>query len=266
MTRFSNLRAVGTTLLLSIALPALAPGQSSDSERAEAMGDSLMEAFRTKAAIRAYRQGLEADPRKPSLLWKTSLALSNRAVATSGFGGDEALLAEALRLAQRAVQAAPRSARTHAVLAVALGRYGRALGHLYRIEKAGTVVELGRRAHRHATVALGLDPDEYIAHAFLGVYHRRLATLNPIVRTIGETFLGGWPEVSLAESARHLERAAALAPDEVTAHYELGRTYRELGRTRAARRELREAIGLEPKDELDRVEQALAREILREMG
>ena len=257
---------MAAAVLLSVALPALAPGQSADSERAEARGDSLMEAFETEAAIRAYRQGLEVAPRKPSLLWRTSLALSSRAVATSGYGGDEALLAEAVELAQRAVRAAPRSARAHAVLAVALGRYGRALGYLYRIEKAGTVVELGRRAHGHATAALRLDPDEFIAHVFLGVYHRRLATLNPVVRTIGETFLGGWPEVSLAESARHLERAVALAPDEVTAHYELGRTYRELGRPGAARRELRKAIGLEPKDELDRVEQALAREILREMG
>lgn len=254
--------ALLAVLVLVSALPVAAQSGSPTVERAIAKGDSSMRSFQTMAAVEAYRRGLESNPDDATLLWKTSLALSNRAEETEGFDGDERLLVESVELARRAVEVAPRSGRAHAVLAVALGRYGRALGHLYRIGKAKEVIDIGRQAHRRAERAVALDPDDFIAHTFLGVFERRLATVNPIVKAVAETFLGGYPDVSVEHSAKYLEKAAALAPEEVTVRYELGKTYLELDREAEARRELEKALSLAPRDQLDRVQQREAREIL----
>lgn len=223
-------------------------------ERALATGDSLRAAFRTAAAIEAYEAGLADVPDHPLLLRQASLAVSSLAQETPGREGDGPLHEKAVGFARRAVKVAPRDARAHSVLAVALGRYADWLAHERRLASAATVARLGEEAFRHADRALEIDPDDWMAHAFLGSMHRRLATVPAVVRHVARAFLE-WPDVSLERSEVHLVKSIREKPNEVVTRVELARTYQEMGRRADARRQLQAALAIEPNDRLDWLEQ-----------
>lgn len=245
--------------LLSIALPCHAGGQPG---AALARGDSLMAALDTPRAIEAYRQGIAASPDDPVLLWRAARALSNRTAETPGREGDEPFHQEAVELARRAVAAGPEVARTHTTLATALGRYGHWLALECRVRCAGRIVDMGKEGYGATRRAIALDPYDYAPFVVLGRFHRELSTVPLVVKVIARTFLGGYPPVSLEASAQNLERAIRLDPDDVTAHFELARTYAEMGRDDEARVQLRAALGAPIRERLDVVEKEEARRLL----
>ena len=252
-------RALELGALIALALPHPAGGQP---DTALAEGDSLMAALETERAIDAYREGLAASPDDPALLWRAARAISNRTAETPGREGDEPFHQEAVALARRAVAAGPEVARTHTTLATALGRYGHWLAHECRIRCAGRVVDMGKEGYRATRRAIELDPYDPAPFIVLGLYHRDLSTVPLVVKVIARTFLGGYPPVSLEESATNLERAVRLDPGDVTAHLELARTYAEMGRDDDARAELRAALAAPTRERLDVVEKEEAASLL----
>lgn len=249
-------RIAAATIVLLVSLAARGPAQTPES--AVARGDRLMAAERTEAAIAAYRDGLAANPDDPVLLWKTARALSNLADETPGEAGDEERLEEAVELARLAVRAGPAISRTHSTLAATLGKLA-----LFRGGKRK--VELAREVEREARRAAELDARDFVPFTVLGVLEREIATLNPLLRGFAGVLFGGVPDASIERSAALLERATRLAPDYVAPRLELARTYLEMGREAQARREIETALGLEPKERLDRILQAEARTLLREL-
>jgi tetratricopeptide (TPR) repeat protein len=244
--------AVG--LLNAGAAQAQDAASASPAQSAAAQGDSLMRAGRTAAAVEAWRTGLAGTQGDVTLLWKTSMGLSALAEETPGHEGDEARLREAVAVARRAVRQGPQVSRAHTALAIALGRYGRHIGYVYRIQRAGEVIELGRQAYHEIERARALDPSDSAPYVVLGVFHRELATVHPVAKAIARTFLGGFPDVSLEESAVLLKRAITLDPGSITARVELARTRLAMGRPDEARALVREALALEPRSRLERLE------------
>lgn len=229
-------------------------GSASPTQSAAVRGDSLMREGRTAAAVEVWKAGLAAAPRDVVLLWKASLGLSALAEETPGHEGDEARLREAVEIGRYAVRHGPEVSRAHTALAIALGRYGRHLGYAYRVQRAGEVIELGRQAHHEIERARALDPTDSAPYVFLGVFHRELATVHPVAKAVARTFLGGFPDVSLEESAALLKRAIALEPESVTARVQLARTWLAMGRLDEARAMLGEAEALEPRSRLERLD------------
>lgn len=263
------LLTAGATLALLAPAPgdrAAAQDAASDSpaRSAVARGDSLMAVGRTEAALEAWGSGLVSAPDDVTLLWKCSMALSSLAEETPGREGDEVRLRQAIEIARRAVRQGPAVSRAHTALAIAMGRYGHHLAHVYRIQRAREVIDLGRRSHAAVERALALDPDDYAPHVVLGVFHRELATVHPVAKAVARTFLGGYPDVSLEESLALLRRAVELAPESVTARLQLARTYRSMEREEDARRSYRDALRLEPRSRLEQIELDRAREHLGE--
>lgn len=254
-TRFELPILAGWALLLWVGPAAAQPGAA---RLAESQGDSLMQAFETPAAVEAYRSGLAAAPDDVALLWKLSRALLNLADERPGKEGDEEAYREAVELARRAVEEAPDLARPHSTLAAALGK-------LALFEGGKRKVELAREVRSEAELAARLDPSDFAAFVVLGILNRELATLNPFLKAFARTFFGRLPEASVEDSAVHLERAVALAPDFVTPRVELALTYLEQDREEAAREELTRAIALPSLEQLDRLRQAEARELLEEI-
>ncbi len=254
MSRTPRLRALAATTALVGLLATGAPAGAQNVSEPETRGDSLMRAFDTPAAIEAYRRGLDADPDHPTLLRKAALALSQRAEELAEEEGGGPLHEEATRLARSAVEVDPGDARAHAILAVALGRQADWTARERRLAAAATVVNLGSQARHHAARALELDPDDWVAHAFLGVMHRRLATVPPIARRAAQAFLR-WPDVSLQRGAAHLVKAVREEPNEVTTRIELARAFLAMGREADARRQLEVALAIEPRNRLDELEQ-----------
>ena len=248
----------------AIVQPIVAQSAASDSplQSALALGDSLMTAGRTEAALKVWRRGLKGAPHDVTLLWKASMGLSSLAEETPGREGDEARFREAIELARRAVHDGPGVSRAHTALAMALGRYGDHLAHVYRIEKAREVIDLGRQSYEAVEQARALDPGDFAPYVVLGVFHRELATLHPLVKAIARTFLGGYPDVSLDESAALLQRAVELAPESVTARLQLARTYQAMERGDDARKIIRQTLDLETRSRLEEIELDRAREYL----
>ncbi|MGH7571751.1 MAG: hypothetical protein ACREMK_07915 [Gemmatimonadota bacterium] len=243
-------------------LAAQAAASDSPPRPAVARGDSLMTAGRTEAALDAWRRGLEGAPGDVTLLWKTSMGLSTLAKETPGREGDGTRLRESIELARQATRQGPQVSRAHTALAIALGSYGDYLAHVHRIQKAREVIDLGQRSYDAIERARVLDPGDYAPYVFLGVFHRRLATVHPLVKAIARTFLGGYPDVSLEESASLLRRAVELDPMSVSARTELALTYQAMERGEDARRTYREALELEPRSRLERIALDHAREYL----
>ena len=253
------------TLPITLALVAmLAPALVAPAARAQqpdvaiTRGNRLMAEGRTEAAIEAYRSGLGSRPDDPALLWKTARAISNLADETPGDDGDEARMEAAVELSRRAVRAGPGISRTHTTLAASLGKLALFRGGKRKLELAR---EVGREARRAAE----LDPQDFAPFTVLGVLERELATLNPLLRGFAGALFGGVPDATLARSKALLERAVRLGPGYVAPHLELARTYAEMDREAEARAELEKALALEPRERLDSVLQARARELLRDL-
>lgn len=253
-------RLLITVVFIGVATPVMAQPTPEPGEvgRAEFLGDSLMAAFQTSRAIDAYRVGLRLAPKEARLLNKTAYALSNLAEESPGLEGDEAIYQEAVDLARRAVELDPETSWHHSTLAAVLGRHALFQGGRRK-------VELGREIHAEATRAVELDPLDYRPFIVLGVWHREVATLNPVMRGIARAFLGGLPRGSLETSRIALERARRLAPDIVFTHVELALTYLELDHVEDARRSLEAALRLTPVQQLDRVYHETARKLLEEI-
>jgi hypothetical protein len=166
---------------------------------------------------------------------------------------------EAVELSRRAVRAGPSISRAHTTLAAALGKLA-----LFRGGKRK--VELAREVGREARRAAELDPQDFAPFTVLGVLERELATLNPFLRGFAGALFGGVPDASLERSAALLERATRLGSGFVAPHFELARTYEEMDREAEARAELEKALGLGAREQLDRVLQARARELLRDLS
>lgn len=251
-------RTVSALAFLALVLAPAAFAQTPTGESAVARGDRLMAASRTEAAIETYRAGLADRPDDAELLWKTARAISNLADETPGEAGDEARMEEAVALSRRAVHAGPAISRTHTTLAASLGKLA-----LFRGGKRK--VELAREVGREARRAAELDPRDFAPFTVLGVVERELATLNPLLRGFAGALFGGLPAASLERSEALLGRAVRLAPDYVAPHLELARTYLEMDRPAEARAELEKALALVPRERLDGVLQARARQLLRDL-
>lgn len=251
-------RTVSALAFLTLVPVTAARAQTPTGESAVARGDRLMAASQTEAAIEAYRAGLADRPDDPELLWKAARAISNLADETPGEAGDEARMEEAVELSRWAVQAGPAISRTHTTLAASLGKLA-----LFRGGKRK--VELAREVGREARRAAELDPRDFAPFTVLGVLERELATLNPLLRGFAGALFGGLPAASLERSEALLARAVRLAPGYVAPHLELARTYLEMDRPAEARAELEKALALVPRERLDDVLQARARQLLRDL-
>ena len=245
-----------------LAASAFANAQTSGLEVSVVLGDSLMTAGRTTEAIQAYRGGLEQHPESATLLSKLSIALASWAQETPGRDGDEETLIEAVRVASEAVRNDPDMSRAYTALSIAVGRYGQHLAHIYRIKRAREVIDLAKQAKAAVEYAIVLDPYDFAPHTILGVWHRELTTVHPVAKAIARLLLGGYPDVSLEESERFLDRAVELAPDRVTVRMQLALTYLAMDDVDAALRELGVAVGLDPRSGFERIEQKEARELI----
>jgi tetratricopeptide (TPR) repeat protein len=124
---------------------------------------------------------------------------------------------------------------------------------------------MGREAYGATRRAIELDPYDPAPFIVLGVYHRDLATVPLVVKVIAKTFLGGYPPVSLEQSASYLERAIRIDAGDVTSHLELARTYAKMGRRDDARAELGKALNAPVRERLDVVQKEEAAEFLSEL-
>lgn len=145
---------------------------------------------------------------------------------------------QSLSSAKAAVEANPDCARAHLAVAVAQG-------HLTQHVSARERIERSQAVKTHADRAVALDSTLAGAYHILGRWHQEAADLNALVRAIVRVVYGELPEASFEQSVANFQRALELET-RTYHHLELGKTYVKMGRTDAAREQLRAVLEVPP--------------------
>lgn len=217
--------------------------------RAEAPGPGLAEALDAGAAFYAaarldsarasFQAALARAPANPTALrW---LARVESDLGEDAKGEEQRrLFAASVEHARAAVTAAPDSARAHLELAVSLGRQALREGPRTRLA-------LAREIKSETDHSIVLDPGIGRAYHVRAMWNRSVAGLNFFERTAARAVLAGVPKgASMDNAVADFEKAIELEPGFVNHHFELGRTYLDMGRKDDARRELQRAVELPP--------------------
>ncbi len=239
-------RPVGTALLpLLLLVLTFARGPAvAQSSHSSSLSNPLTAALETVDSLRTQQQFqpalnrldslAQAHPHQVAVHWR-------RALLTSDLGkratDDETALQfhrQALDAAETALATDSSSAWAHVVTALAQGRITLYVGRSERVKRS-------RAVKRHADRALAMDSTLAAAYHLRGRWHRQVADLNFLERTLVKTFYGGLPDASYEHSVRDFQRAIALESKPYN-HLELGKTYRRMDREAAAREQFQKAL------------------------
>ncbi len=254
-------RSCATVLLLAgFVAPAGASPPARDPTVAVllAAGDSSLAVLDLDAASAAYGQAHRIAPASYEAAWKLARALADQATLSTKAADQKRLCQQAESLARAAVALEPGGAKGHVFLAIALGK-------LALFEGGKRKVRLSREIEAEADTALALDPNEDLAHHVLGVWNREVVGLPGILRFFATVLYGRLPQASLDAALDHLGRAAALRPEVIPHHVELGITLAAARRYREAQVELEGALGLRTTWITDEQYRAKARRALADL-
>lgn len=207
----------------------------------------LEEELATVDSLRSHRQFGTAvamldslanqHPNRVGLQWRRALLHTDLGKVTEGKDAAIAHYKEAKAMADTAIRMDSTSAHAHLCAALTAGRLTLHVGRSRRIT-------LSRAVKRHADRAIALDSTLAGAYHLRGRWHREVADLNFITRTLVKALYGGLPDASYEQAIRDFNHAIARESKPYN-HLELAKTYLELDREEEARAQLRRALELE---------------------
>jgi tetratricopeptide (TPR) repeat protein len=232
---------------------------SEDIAKLMAEGDAYDAVLDNKNALDAYLQAEKLGATGAETLYRIARQYALLMNDTTSESAQHDLAETALAYAKRAIAADPKSAKAQLSAAVCYGRLAPYVGTKQK-------VEFSRLIKEHADLAMQLDPMDSYAWHILGVWNYELAKMGPFMRGVVKVVYGGIPPASNEEAVRLLRKAAAMAPDRVSHHVELGRAYLALGMKKEARIELQKGLALPDREKDDPVSKRRARDALAEIG
>ena len=226
----------------------------------EALGtvDSLRQAGAFRAAQERLQVLREEHPDQVPVLWRLVYTYADLGQSTDDEDARARYYDRALKVATAGLAADSSSARAHLAMAVAQGRVALDAGTRERIERS-------RAVKRHADRALAMDSTLDGAHHTRGRWHREVEDIGFFQRAIVKTVYGGLPESSIDQAVRDFQRAIELE-DRLFHHLELGKTYLQMDRPEAARRELRTVLDRPAEEPFDPRYKEEARRLLDDLG
>lgn len=204
---------------------------------------SLDDALTVVDSLRAHRQfhaalhrldSLEqVHPKSVAVQWRRALLYADLGKAAPGTEA-VALYKQALEAANTALRIDSSSARAHMVKALAEGRLTLHVGTAERLKRS-------RRVKQHADRAIALDSTLAPAYHLRGRWHRNVADLNFLQRTLAKSLYGGLPDASFEQAILDFKRAIELESKPYN-HLELAKTYLAVGHKKTARTQLQNAL------------------------
>jgi len=195
---------------------------------------------------------------RPDILWRMSFARVDIGKTADAEGAAQQHYREALDLAEVALTLSESSAHAHLARAVAEGRLALDAGRQERVERS-------RAVKRHADRAIELDSTLAGAFHVRGRWHREVADLNFLERTVVRTVYGGLPDASFERAVADFRRAIDL--EEVRFHHlELAKTYLKMDRPEDARTQLETVLDLPPREPFAERYAAEAKDLLDDLG
>lgn len=188
-------------------------------------------------AIDGYRELLRADPKNYEATWKLARAINDQAIGMKRSKEQKERFVEAQQLAEQATKLNPKDSKGFLYLSIAEGKVA-------LFEGGKTKVQLGKKVKTHAEKAIELNPGEDLAYHVLGIWHREMATLNPILKAFAQWFYGKLPDASLDSSVENLKKATELNAKGVANYVELGVTYMEMKKWPEAKTAFEKALSI----------------------
>ncbi len=218
-----------------------------------AKGDALDRQLQTREALAVFLEAGQVAPADAEVLRRIAKGYAELMVETNSKAQQKELGLKAVDYAQRAVAADPTNAVAQLALAICYGRVAPLLDTQTKINHSKLVKV-------HVEKSLALDPASDYAYHVLGAWNYELAGLNPVLRGLAKLIYGGVPAASYDDAAKYFKQAIAIAPQRVSHHVELGRTYAALGQAELARTSLQRGLALpnREKDDADTKERARA--------
>jgi tetratricopeptide (TPR) repeat protein len=221
-------------------------------------GDAYDEQLDTQRALASYLQAEKLGSNDPNLYVRIARQYAFSMNDTRVESEQRDLGEKALSYAKRAVETDPKSAKAQLSVAICYGRLAGVSGNR-------TKVEYSRFVKEYADKALALDSSDSYAYHVLGAWNYELAGIGSFTRTIAKMIYGDIPPASYENAERYFRRAAAMAPQRVAHHVELGRTYIAEGKKDLAEAELRQALTLPSKEKDDPESKRRAVEALKKL-
>jgi tetratricopeptide (TPR) repeat protein len=223
------------------------------------MGDKYYRQFDNFEALKDYEEAYKICPESHEVLFKLTRAYNDvgedleMAAGSDGSksGEVEGYFENAIKYAKLLLDKFPHEATTYFLLAASHGNLA-----LFKGGKEELI--LGRDVEEYALKAIEIDPNFNQAYVVLGIYYREVASLNGLKKVYAESFLGGLPGRTLEDSQRVLMKALELSPASPYVHYDLARTYEELGEKEKAIEHYNRVIELPAVDHDDVRKKSLA--------
>ncbi|OQY27680.1 MAG: hypothetical protein B6244_09765 [Candidatus Cloacimonetes bacterium 4572_55] len=129
-----------------------------------------------------------------------------------------ALYQQAIDYALRAVELDSTNANGHLHWAIAAGR-------LALFKGGKELIKLSKEVKYHSEKSIHLNPNEDVGYYLLGRWHRKIANIGFLKKTLVKMIYGGLPDATNEASVENMKKAIELDPDFIEYHLELGRTY-----------------------------------------
>lgn len=254
-----SVKAVSLKALSALfALLALSASAQGDIAALIAQGDAYDAKLDNAHALQSYLEAEKLGAKDAQVLYRIARQYALTMNDTPSESEQRDLGETALAYAKRAVSVDPKNAKAQLSAAVC---YGRLVSYVGSKQK----VEYSRLIKEHADIALQLDPSDSYAWHILGVWNYELAKMGTFMRGVVKVVYGGIPSASDEEAARLLQKAVELAPERVSHHVELGRTYLALGMKEQAKAELERGLALPNREKDDPESKKRATQALKEI-
>jgi regulator of sirC expression with transglutaminase-like and TPR domain len=254
---------MGIAILSAMGLACWAPvlqADDTDSTIATlAPGDALDLKLQTKESLQLYLDLEKNGETGSELLYRIAREYAELMLDTDSKAEKQRLGEVALSYAKRAVAADPTNANAYLSLSICYGR-------LAEFQDNRKKLEYAREVKSNAEEALRLNPKLDYADYVLGAWNYEMANLNIVMRDLAVVAYGKLPEASNEKAVEYLSQAIALAPQRVSHHIELGRTYVAMGKKDLARSELETGLALPSIEKDDEVSKARGREVLAKLN
>jgi tetratricopeptide (TPR) repeat protein len=223
-----------------------------------AKGDSAYLARKASEALTFYLAALAVDSTNSGASWRASRTEVELAEFDADSERTDAMLSSAVNHARSAVKSAPRSARAHFVLAMALGRVAQRIPKEERLPLATEV-------HTEVTTCLALAPRDAGCRHVLGVWQAEFMRLGTFTREIADRMSGGklFAGATWEAAERNLRAAIAVEPQRAIHHLDLARIYRDAEKRTEAKSEFEAVLAAPLRDYNDERYKDIARKELQ---
>jgi hypothetical protein len=221
-------------------------------------GDAFDHSFKPSVALQYYLPAEKMDPRNADALVR--IARQYRHLMTDATTREKKLQYGALALdySRRVASLAPNDSEAQLATAITYGKMLPLLGTKEQIDASSYIKNSADRA-------LKLDPRNDTAWYILGRWHRAVAEVSGLKRTMGSMIYGKLPSSTNEAAVACFQKAIAINPARLRDYVELGRTYAVMGKKDDARRFITKGLAMSDVEKDDAESKRLGRETLAKL-